>query len=873
MAKPSSSTSGDVPLQRLRRGAKVEDPKPESVPETSEPGPSSPLQSPLTHLKARLAFFGPGHDHDNHDTHSDSGSEDELLLDPNLPVDYSQRHQALPRHSLSTVDHDHDGTKRSLDSDHIPLVSAGGEGNGDDDDDGNEEVEDSPYPEVRAAVHPYDDPSLPCNTLRAWSIGLSLIFLGASMNTLFSLRSPNISLGALIAQVIAWPIGRGWARFVPDKDFTVPLPWLWVGERRVGVKRVRLQLNPGPFNVKEHAIIVVMASVSFSVAYATDIILAQKVFYKQDFGLAWQLLLVISTQSLGYGIAGMMRRFLVYPASMIWPGNLVSVTLMNAMYETSEDRDPSVIGGSMPRYRWFTLITIGAFVYYFIPGFLAQFLSSFAFMTWLAPNSPVVNQLFGYSTGLSLLPITFDWTQISGFVGSPLIPPWHAIANTMIGVVLFFVFLASVLHYSRTWYSQYLPMSDSNTYDNMGKQYDVSRILTADYTLDVEAYNNYSPLFLSTTFAISYGLSFAAIASLVVYTYLHHGKTIWRQYKSSTTEKPDIHMKLMRRYKEAPTWWYMSLFVVMLAIGFVTVLAWPTNLTWWAFLLAVFISFVFSLPIGIIQAVTNNQIGLNVLTEFIYGYIQPGRPLALMIFKTFGYITMSQALTFVSDLKFGHYMKIPPRTMFMAQVVATTFSCFVQVIVLNYALKTIPGVCEPTQPDRFTCPGGRVFFSASVIWGLIGPARIFSPGQIYSSLFLFFLLGAITPLVIYLLAKRRPKSFLRYLMAPVIFGGAGAIPPATPLNYLSWGIVGFVFQFLIKKRHFGWWSRLNFLTSSGLDLGLALCTLVIFFAFTLREVEPPRWWGNEVVKGTMDYKGEAVQVVLTGGQTFGPASW
>lgn len=160
-----------------------------------------------------------------------------------------------------------------------------------------------------------------------------------------------------------------------------------------------------------------------------------------------------------------------------------------------------------------------------------------------------------------------------------------------------------------------------------------------------------------------------------------------------------------------------------------------------------------------------------------------------------------------------------------------------------------------------------------MIWGLIGPARIFSPGQIYSSLFLFFILGAITPLVIYLLAKRRPKSFLRYLMAPVIFGGAGAIPPATPLNYLSWGIVGFMFQFLIKKRHFAWWSRLNFLTSSGLDLGLALSTLVIFFAFTLREVEPPQWWGNEVVKGTMDYRGDAVQVVLATGETFGPASW
>lgn len=80
-------------------------------------------------------------------------------------------------------------------------------------------------------------------------------------------------------------------------------------------------------------------------------------------------------------------------------------------------------------------------------------------------------------------------------------------------------------------------------------------------------------------------------------------------------------------------------------------------------------------------------------------------------FKTFGYITMSQALSFVSDLKFGHYMKIPPRTMFMCQVVATTFSCIIQIVVLNYSLDNIHGVCTPRQPEHFTCPGGRVFFS------------------------------------------------------------------------------------------------------------------------------------------------------------------
>lgn len=269
--------------------------------------------------------------------------------------------------------------------------------------------EDSPYPEVRSAVRNYDE-DLPCNTVRAWVIGLSLVILGASINTLLSLRQPTISIGPLIAQIVAWPMGHGWAAVMPDRQFnTFGLRW---------------SLNPGPFNIKEHSVICVMANVSFNVAYSTDIILAQMVYYKQNFGLVFQILLTVCTQSLGYGIAGFLRKYLVYPASMIWPTNLVSASLMSAMYETKDIPDPTILGGSMSRYRWFTLVSIVSFFYYFIPGFLAKFLSVFSFFTWMAPENVVINQLFGGYSGISLIPITFDWTQISGFIGSPLIPPW-----------------------------------------------------------------------------------------------------------------------------------------------------------------------------------------------------------------------------------------------------------------------------------------------------------------------------------------------------------------------------------------------------------------------------------------------------------------
>ena len=263
----------------------------------------------------------------------------------------------------------------------------------------------------------------------------------------------------------------------------------------------------------------------------------------------------------------------------------------------------------------------------------------------------------------------------------------------------------------------------------------------------------------------------------------------------------------------------------------------------------------------------------------------------MMMFKTYGYITMTQALAFVQDLKLGHYMKVPPRLLFSAQTVATIWSCFVQVAVLQWALATIQNVCAKDQVNNYTCPGGRVFFNASVIWGLIGPARIFSPGQIYGGLLWFFLgsspsspsscvenadlslVGALLPVVIYMAARAFPKSNARFLNAPLIFGGTGNLPPATPLNYLSWGIIGWVFNKYIKNKYRGWWMRFNYVTSAGLDVGLALCTILIFLTLNLTQHDFPSWWGVSVAQNTMDYQDTAIQQFVAEGEIFGPKTW
>ncbi|XDG07923.1 hypothetical protein ABKA04_007538 [Annulohypoxylon sp. FPYF3050] len=441
---------------------------------------------------------------------------------------------------------------------------------------------------------------------------------------------------------------------------------------------------------------------------------------------------------------------------------------------------------------------------------------------------------FLYATDVLIAQQVFYWTVISGYALSPLIPPFYAVANTVAGVFIFFIVLSMGLHFSGHWYADYFVVQSSSAFDNTGAVYDVSKILNSDLIFDEEKYHNYSPLFLSTQFAITYGLSFAAVAAVIVHVILYHGKQIVSQLKLARKQSDDVHMKLMQKYRDAEDWWYLTLFVIMIGLSFAVCTAWPTGFPAWAYVVCILIPLVWTIPIGIIQAIANIQLGLNVLTEFIIGYMLPGHPLAMMMFKNYGYICMSQALYFSQDLKLGHYMKVPPRVMFWSQLVASVWSAIVQIAVMNWALGTIPNICADDQVDNYTCPNGRVFYTASVIWGAIGPRRMFSGDALYASLQWFWLVGAITPIITWFVARRAPKSmfgFARSINMPLVFGG------------------------------------------SALDCGLAISTIIIFFTLYLTSAKLPVWYGNYDVFDTLDQTGMAIKSFVAEGETFGPTTW
>ena len=80
----------------------------------------------------------------------------------------------------------------------------------------------------------------------------------------------------------------------------------------------------------------------------------------------------------------------------------------------------------------------------------------------------------------------------------------------------------------------------------------------------------------------------------------------------------------MQQYREVPEWAYFATLVIAIALGAAVVGAYPTETTPAVVLYGVFLAIIFCVPIGIIQSITNVQITLNVLAEFLGGLWFPG---------------------------------------------------------------------------------------------------------------------------------------------------------------------------------------------------------------------------------------------------------
>ncbi|KAG0263989.1 hypothetical protein DFQ27_001522 [Actinomortierella ambigua] len=701
----------------------------------------------------------------------------------------------------------------------------------------DEEEENSPIEAVRMAVPITDDPTLPVITFRFWLLGAIFTAIGAVITQYNFFRTTYSSYSIFFVNLSSFYLGKLMARFLPTFKVTL------FGQE--------MSLNPGPFNIKEHAAIGITCNAGAAAAYAVDILATTDLFLNYRISAIGGILMIITTQCVGYGMAGLMRKYVVYPAEMVWWQNLIQVSFYNTMHNTDDYKKVRLIFG-WTRMKFFWIVCAITFFYQFIPQWMFPLLMYFDWVCWIKPFDRNIWAIFSSAQGGGAFALSFDWTSIQG---QSMYYPLYSQLCTYLGMIFNYWILVPIFWLNNIWGTRVFgrPLTPRLFFPN-GTIFDYKDFRTPDHSLDVERYDALGvKVTMAPMYALGFFMAFTALTSCISHIGFFHGRKIIRTFRAVLANKEeDVHTRMMKAYPEVPHWWYAVFYVVMAGLSIFCVEYYKLQLPWWGLIVALVLGFVLTLPIGIMNAVTGYGPGLSVISELICGYMLPGKPIANMVFKCYGEMAMYQCNLLLQDLKLGHYMKIAPRALLAAQLwgslVGAIFNWVTQHVIINNQRDLLDG----TRPDKNGLwTGNRVanFWGSGLIYGALGPARMFSTEGKYGWVYYGFLVGLILPAIQWGLSKKFPKIKWRLFNVTLIANGMSKFPNAFTLGILPSLIVAVIFQGYLARYKKDWWNRYTFILAAAMDTGAAFTGLFLFLFLAggvsenLR-VEFPSWWGN-----------------------------
>ncbi|KAF8273545.1 OPT oligopeptide transporter protein-domain-containing protein, partial [Lactarius quietus] len=128
----------------------------------------------------------------------------------------------------------------------------------------------------------HDDPSLDPWTFHSFFIRIGLSAFGGILAEIYYFKPQTIVVSTMFLAIISYVLGIAMETFIPC--------WGWFR-----------YLNPGPFNRKENAFIVIMASTAVNSALETEVLAVQWLYYNITPNGASSIFLLFSSQLLGYG--------------------------------------------------------------------------------------------------------------------------------------------------------------------------------------------------------------------------------------------------------------------------------------------------------------------------------------------------------------------------------------------------------------------------------------------------------------------------------------------------------------------------------------------------------------------------------------------
>ena len=179
--------------------------------------------------------------------------------------------------------------------------------------------------------------------------GIGLSLFGGTISAIYYFKPQTVVVSTVFLAVITFILGELMSFIIPRKGF------------------IGRWFNPHPFNVKEHLAIVIMANSASISALGIEVLAVERLFYGAQLNGAVSVFLLFSSQFLGYGIAGLMRKTLVYPKNMLWPYNLPVNSMLETLHRPREQtRKPLKV---------FLIVFVCIFVWEIIPEWICPLLT------------------------------------------------------------------------------------------------------------------------------------------------------------------------------------------------------------------------------------------------------------------------------------------------------------------------------------------------------------------------------------------------------------------------------------------------------------------------------------------------------------------
>ena len=144
---------------------------------------------------------------------------------------------------------------------------------------------------VREIVPLEDDPTIPVLTFRYFLLSVIFIVPGAFIDTMNSFRTTSAAYSIFFVQIACHWVGKWLAKVLPDK--------------KVGFGRYKFSLNPGPWSIKETAMITITASSGATGSLGTNCLALAEIYYGETVNAAVAIFFMWTIVYVGYSYAAL----------------------------------------------------------------------------------------------------------------------------------------------------------------------------------------------------------------------------------------------------------------------------------------------------------------------------------------------------------------------------------------------------------------------------------------------------------------------------------------------------------------------------------------------------------------------------------------